>query len=90
MKKGDCGFSGANLLEYQLQGNSKPIEALKEINMTGNSEIRPIRRGEFVMLRGPSGCGKTTLLNILGTIDRATSGEIREPFFIKEVVICHL
>jgi len=46
--------------------------------MTGESEIKPIRRGEFVMLRGPSGCGKTTLLNILGTIDRASSGEIRE------------
>lgn len=30
------------------------------------------------MLRGPSGCGKTTLLNILGTIDRASSGEIRK------------
>jgi len=28
------------------------------------------------MLRGPSGGGKTTLLNILGTIDRATSGRV--------------
>jgi len=29
------------------------------------------------MLRGPSGCGKTTFLNILGTIDQATGGEIK-------------
>ena len=33
-----------------------------------------IKRGEFVMIMGPSGCGKTTLLNIIGLLDRATSG----------------
>ena len=34
------------------------------------------RSGEFVMLRGPSGGGKTSLLNILGTIDRASGGRV--------------
>ncbi len=34
-----------------------------------------IKKGEFVAIMGPSGCGKTTLLNILGLLDTATSGQ---------------
>ena len=33
-------------------------------------------RGEFVMIRGPSGGGKTTMLNLIGSIDSSTSGEL--------------
>ena len=42
--------------------------ALKDFDLT-------IKRGEFIMIMGPSGCGKTTLLNIIGLLDRPTSGE---------------
>ena len=44
--------------------------ALRNIDLT-------IDEGEFVAVMGPSGCGKSTLLNILGTIDRPTSGRYR-------------
>jgi putative ABC transport system ATP-binding protein len=35
-----------------------------------------IREGEFVAIVGPSGCGKSSLLNLIGTLDSPTSGEI--------------
>lgn len=35
-----------------------------------------VTKGEFVMIYGKSGCGKTTLLNILGGLDRPTSGTV--------------
>lgn len=45
------------------------IAALRDINLT-------IKRGEFVSIMGPSGSGKSTLLNIIGALDRPTTGKI--------------
>lgn len=45
------------------------IKALDEVGFA-------VEKGEFVVIVGPSGAGKTTILNILGGMDTATSGEI--------------
>ena len=61
---------------YTLPGRSETVQALKSIDLSLESSFYPILKGEFVMIRGPSGGGKTTLLNILGTIDEPSSGEL--------------
>lgn len=45
------------------------VQALKTISWR-------IGKGEALALMGPSGCGKTTLLNLIGSMDRATQGNI--------------
>ena len=51
------------------EGNNGPVVALQDVNLT-------VEESEFVMIVGPSGCGKTTLINIIGGLDEATSGEV--------------
>ena len=48
--------------------NDPMVQALKDINIT-------INKSEMVAIMGPSGSGKSTLLNILGFLDKETSGE---------------
>jgi len=45
----------------------RKLQVLKGINLN-------IKPGEMVAIMGPSGCGKTTMLNIIGCLDRPTSG----------------
>lgn len=46
-----------------------------EINALNNTSFQ-INKGELVVIVGPSGAGKTTTLNILGGMDKATSGNV--------------
>ncbi len=51
------------------EGNNGPVTAIEHVNLE-------VKKSEFVMIVGPSGCGKTTLINIIGGLDTATTGEV--------------
>jgi len=58
--------------------NSQPVHALKNINLK-------IHKGEFVAIMGTSGSGKSTMMNILGCLDRPTSGV----YLLNEIEVQH-
>ncbi|MBQ9108107.1 MAG: ABC transporter ATP-binding protein/permease [Clostridia bacterium] len=55
--------------EYRIDDN--------DVTLALNNVSIEFRQNEFVSILGPSGCGKTTLLNIVGGLDRYTSGDIQ-------------
>jgi putative ABC transport system ATP-binding protein len=57
-----------NLTKTYMLGK-RPVQALTNLNLQVN-------QGEFIAIMGPSGSGKTTLLNMIGCIDKPTSGQI--------------
>ncbi len=57
-----------NIVKDYVAGDTT-VRALKGININ-------FRENEFVAILGPSGCGKTTMLNLIGGLDRYTSGDL--------------
>lgn len=60
-------FELENVSKYYSDGD---VHALRDISLTINA-------GESIAVVGKSGCGKSTLLNIIGALDKPTSGTIR-------------
>jgi len=59
------------------------VKNLTKLYGMGRTEIRALdgvdfelKQGEFVAIQGPSGCGKSTLLNLIGCLEKPTSGSV--------------
>lgn len=65
----DTILSITNLHKRYNAGKSNEVHALRGVDLTVN-------KGDMMAIMGPSGCGKTTLLNMIGHLDRRSSGTI--------------
>ncbi len=68
MSDSDIVLKAENVSKVYLLGKNN-VPAVTDLNLE-------VKRGEFVAIKGPSGSGKTTLLNMLGCIDKPTSGSV--------------
>lgn len=81
-------FHAASFLHSEGFGSSSAEYAIETHNVTKKYYLGPnvvpavnginlkVRKGEFVSIMGPSGSGKSTLLNLLGALDKPSSGQI--------------
>jgi putative ABC transport system ATP-binding protein len=76
--KPDYAVRVSNLSKYYESGSIE-VKALEDVTFE-------LERGHFAAIVGPSGSGKSTLMNMLGTIDKPTEGEL----YIDEVPTSHI
>jgi putative ABC transport system ATP-binding protein len=63
-------------VNVRVEGVSKKYQMAAEEVHALRESTWDVKKGEAVAIMGPSGCGKTTLLNLLGGVDRPTTGKI--------------
>lgn len=68
---------------YRYESETLKVENLTRVYLSSMGKVVPLKnvsfsvnKGEFVSIVGPSGSGKTTLMNMLGALDRPTSGKV--------------
>ncbi|HEL9644116.1 TPA: ABC transporter ATP-binding protein [Streptococcus suis] len=66
-------------INKSYKNGDQELRVLKDVDLTVNE-------GEFVAIMGPSGSGKSTLMNIIGLLDRSSSGE----YILEETEVSHL
>jgi putative ABC transport system ATP-binding protein len=65
-----------NIVVMELKNITKIFESPAGESVVLENINLKINRGEFISIVGPSGSGKSTLLNIIGVLDKPTSGEV--------------
>lgn len=67
---------GVSTHAFEVSNVSKVFVGQSEVQALSNINL-DLKRGSFTCIVGPSGCGKSTLLRILGDLETATAGEVR-------------
>ena len=68
-----------NKINKSYQNGDQELRVLKDIDLE-------VEEGEFLAIMGPSGSGKSTLMNIIGLLDRASSGD----YYLDATEVSHL
>jgi NitT/TauT family transport system ATP-binding protein len=68
--------TGVSTHAFEVSNVSKVFVGQSEVQALSNINLN-LKRGSFTCIVGPSGCGKSTLLRILGDLETATAGEVR-------------
>lgn len=76
MKNNKKDEKNGNIVVMELKNITKIFESPAGESVVLENINLKINRGEFISIVGPSGSGKSTLLNIIGVLDKPTSGEV--------------
>ena len=75
-EKGDKKTKDENIIVMELKNITKIFESPAGESVVLENINFKVKRGELISIVGPSGSGKSTLLNMIGVLDKPTSGEV--------------